>query len=161
VRGVHGQTVDIIQRGRGGRSAISTGPGGAVAGDGGDDAARLDHADALVAGIGDEDVAAGVHGHRFRGSQRGRGRGAAVAAVAIVAVAGDGDDIAVRLDHHADALIAGIGDVDVAAGVRSDPTGARQLGVAREAAVAGEARGAVPGEGEDGAGRFQYFADAV
>ena len=65
--------------------------------------------------------------------QLGGGGGSVVAAVTGGAVAGDGDDVAGRLDHLADHVVACVGDEQVAHGVDGDAVWARP----DSAAVAG------------------------
>ena len=64
--------------------------------------------------------------------QLGVGGESVVATVTGGAVAGDGDDVAGRLDHLADPVVARVGDEQVARGVDGDVAG-----VVSSAAVAG------------------------
>src|SRR5262249_20669670 len=84
-----------------------------------------------------------------------------VAAVGARAGAGDGGDDAGRFDHLADAMVVGIGDVDVAAAIDGHPGGVVQHGGGRGTAVAGVAGDTVTGDGDDLAGRFDHLADAA
>ena len=72
------------------------------------------------------------------------GGGTVVAAVAGGAGAGDGDDVAGRLDHVANDVVARVGDVEVAGGVQAQALGGVELGVGRGSAVAAVAGGAGP-----------------
>ena len=93
--------------------------------------------------------------------QLGGGRGPVVAAVTGGAVAGDGDDVAGRLDHLADHVVASVGDEQVARGVDGEAAGAVQLGGGRGPVVAAVTGGAVAGDGDDVAGRLDHLADHV
>ena len=108
----------IVKLGGGGRAAVAAIAAASVAGDGGDDArAGVDLADAVVAGVGDEQVAAGVHRNADGIVQLGGGGRPAVAAIARSSVAGDGGDDARGGVDLADAVVVGVGDEQVAAGV--------------------------------------------
>ena len=72
---------------------------------------------------------------------------AAVAAVAGVAGAGDAVDDAGLEVHPADPVVAGVGDVEVARGVRRYPRGAHDRGGRRLAAVAAGSCRARAGDG--------------
>src|SRR5207244_4239877 len=140
---------------------------GAVAGDGADEARGRHLADALVVGIDDEDVAAGIDRHPGGVIEFGAGGRPAVAAEAAVpaaggAAAGDGADEA-RGRHLADALVVGIDDEDVAAGIDRHPGGVIEFGAGGRPAVAAEAAvpaagGAAAGDGADEA-RGRHLAD--
>ncbi len=88
---------------------------------------------------------------RPRGSDRAGARGgAAVAGEAVGAVAGEGVDGPAG-GHAADALVAGVGDVDGPVGTVGDGRGLVEVGLDRRAAVAVEAGVAGAGVGlEDG-----------
>ena len=58
------------------------------------------------AGVGDKDVAGGVHRHARRGVQLGGGGRAVIAAVTLNPVAGDGGDHAGAMIDLADAIVA-------------------------------------------------------
>ena len=111
--------------------------------------------------VGDEQVARGVDGDADGAIQLGGGRGPVVAAVTGGAVAGDGDDVAGRLDHLADHVVATVGDEQVARGVDGEAAGAVQLGGGRGSVVAAVTGGAVAGDGDDVAGRLDHLADHV
>ena len=81
-------------------------------------------------------------------------------AVTGFAVAGDGDDVAGRLDHLADHVVAGVGEEHVAGGVDGEAAGAVQLGGGRGPVVAAVTGGAVAGDGDDVAGRLDHLADS-
>ena len=68
----------------------------------------------LLAAIGDEEVARRVQRHARGTIEVGPGGRSTVAAVTQGAVARDRDDIAARLDHLADDVVALVGDEDVA-----------------------------------------------
>src|SRR5262249_11922936 len=147
----------------GGRGAAVAGESGrAIAGERSDDAGRLDDlADAIVGGVGDVDVAAGVHGHSVGVGQPGGGCGAAVAGGAVAAVASDGGDDGGGFHHFADGSVVGVGDVDVDARVEGHAVGVIECGGGRGAAVAGVAVVAVASDGDDVAGCLHHFANAI
>ena len=87
--------------------------------------------------VGDVEVASGIHGDRGRTVQLGAGGRTAVAGVAWRAVARHGGDHPVR--DLADALVMGVGDVEVAGGVHGDALGIGQLGAGGRASIAAEA----------------------
>ena len=122
---------------------------------------RRDLADHVVVTVGDEQVARGIDGDAAGVVQLGGGRGSVVAAVTGGAVAGDGDDVAGRLDHLADHVVADVGDEQVARGVDGDADGVVQLGGGRGPVVAAVTGGAVAGDGDDVAGRLDHLADHV
>ena len=85
--------VGIVQFGVGGQSAVAAIAAGSVAGDGGNDVrARVDFANAVVVGVGDEQVSAGVHCYAAGIVQFGDSGQPAVAAIAFRTVAGDRAD---------------------------------------------------------------------
>src|SRR5262249_4968092 len=160
---VQADRVGPVQLARGGGTTIAAVAGRAHAGDGNDVAAvvLLHFADGGVERVRDEDVPIGIDGHAFGVIQLGRRGRSAVAAVAGRAGAGDGEDVAGRLHDLADAIIAGVGDVDVAAAVHGHAVRAIQHGGRGGAAVATAAGRAGAGDGEDGAGGLHDFANAV
>jgi hypothetical protein len=117
------------------------------------DAIRRDHADGVIARIGDEEVAAAVHDDTAR---RGQGRcrsRAFVAGCAIQAVAGHGGEDS-RPGDFADAVIPGVGDVQVARRVGRAGAGYIELRQARGPSIALTAGGPVSGGGgHQGSGR--------
>src|SRR5208282_4767428 len=106
-------------------------------------------ADDMVKGVGDVEVAAGVHRHAIGVVEFGGGGGAVVAAVARGAVARDGGDHPCAGVHLADAVVLGVGDEDVAAGVHRHAIGVVEFGGGGGAVVAAVACGAVAGDGGD------------
>src|SRR5262249_23179373 len=125
-------------------------------------AGRLDDlADAVVALVAEEDVAAGVHGDAERVIELGGGGRPAVPAEAASAVAGDGDDHAGRFHHLADAVVVGVGDVEVAVGVHGPPVWAAEVrrGGRDVVAVVGGVAGA--GDGDNVAGRLHHLPNAA
>ena len=97
--------------------------------------AGVDLADAVVAGVGDEQVSGGVHRDAIGPVQFGGGGLSAVAAIAQGSVAGDGGNDARGGVDLADAVVVGVGDEQVAAGVHRDAAGESS-----SAAVAGHRR---------------------
>ena len=105
-----------------------------------DDAVGGHHADGVIAGDGDVDLARGIHRQPRRQMQVRIGGEPGVAPEARgvdVAVAGERGDDAVGV-HLADAVIQRIGDVEVARGIERDALRRIQLRVDRGTAVAGE-----------------------
>ena len=100
-----------VEFGSGGGVAVSRKTGCAAAGDGGDDPRRIDLADAMVAGIGDVEVAAAVGADGGRRVELGGDGGVAVSRKTGRAAAGDSGDASDGMDA-ADAMVARIGNVD-------------------------------------------------
>src|SRR5262249_4545455 len=120
-----------------------------------------DFTNAVAVAVGDENVAAGVHGHASRRGNPGQGGRPAVASVGRAAVAGDGDDVAGRLDDFPDAAVVQVGDEDVAASVHGHAGRRVVRGGVRGPAVAAVARDAGAGDRDDVAGRLDDLADAA
>src|SRR5207253_1188676 len=117
-------------------------------------------ADAVVVGVGDEEVARGVHGDAGRGLELGGGRQAVVAEEAGSAGAGDRADVPARRDL-ADAVVVGVGNEKVTRGVDGDTGRGRQLYARGGAPVAAEAGTPGAGGGRDDPGRRRDLTDAV
>ena len=118
--GGHAACVDL---GGVGRRAILRIALRACAGVGGDDAAEVDLADAIVEGIGDVQIADDVYGDVLRPVElRGRGRDAVAVVACLPVESGNGLQVVILarpdLVHHA---ILRIGDVQVAARVEDQP----------------------------------------
>ena len=100
---------------------------------GGDHSVR-DLADAVVTGVGDVQVAGGIHGDAVGIIQLGAGGRAAVAADSLDPVSRHGGDHPIR--DLADAAVTGVGDVQVAGGIHGDAGGIVQLGAGGRTVVA-------------------------
>ena len=171
--GVHRSSVGKAEPGRGGRPAVADKPGGAAPGHGVDVAgghllaveragAGRYHPDPVVAGVGGHDVAAPIDREALRAVEFGAGGGVLVAGVPGGAGAGDGVDVtgghllaverAGAGRDHPDPAVAGVGDQQIACGVRRHPGRDADLGAGGRAAVAGEALGAGAGDRVDVAG---------
>ena len=98
---------------RGGRAAVSAEAFCPRPRDSGDGAVGIHLADAVVARIGNVEVAGVVHRHAGGAPQLSRGGRAAVSAVALCPRPRDSGDDAVG-GHLADAVVARIGNVEVA-----------------------------------------------
>ena len=97
---------------------------GAVAGYGGDDAGGgVDAADAMVGGVGEVEVAGGVDGEAVRKGESGGGGGAVVSGEGWSAGTGDGGDDAGGGVDAADAVVVGVGEVEVVCGVEGEAGG--------------------------------------
>ena len=135
----------VVELRGGGRAVVAAVASGSAAGHGRDyPRGKVHFADTIVAGIGDEEVTRGVYGDICGAVEPGGGGLAAVAAIAGNSVAGDGGDHARGGVDFADAVVAGIGDKDIAGGVHGNPL--RQIergggGRTVVAAVAGAGRG--------------------
>src|SRR5262249_19902131 len=151
---VHHHPERVEQAGRCGRAAIAAVAVGAVAGNGGDDAGRQDDLADVAAVVADEQVACAVQRHSVREVQLGRAGLAAVPGEAGDAGAGDGDDVAGRLDDLADAVVALVGEEDVAAAVHRHPVRGVQRGGGRCDVVAVVPLAAVAGDRDDVGGRL-------
>ena len=115
---------------------------------GADRPAGVDHADVVMAVVGDGGLSLRADRHVGGVAQVGAGRRAAVAPVGAGAVAGDGADRAAGVDA-ADALVPAVGKVDRAVGRDVDAGRAAQVSAGRRRAVAD----AGPAQhGGDGAG---------
>ena len=99
----------------------------------------VDLADCAVAGIGDVDVAFGIHCHVFRLPQLGRLARTAIAHVTGITVTGygvhDTGDVYVT-----DVVVARIGDIQVARGIERQAVGEVQIGGSGRAEIAQKSR---------------------
>ena len=84
----------------------------------------IDLADPIAAAVGDEQIAAGVQRDAGRAGDPGRGGLTAVAGKIRRAIAGEGGDRLRGMTDLADAIIGGVGDEQIAAGVQRDAGGA-------------------------------------
>src|SRR5439155_134534 len=117
-------------------------------------------ADAVVRGVGDEEIARGVYGDAGRGLELGGSRQAAVATEAGPTGAGDGRDDPGVGRHPADAVVVGVGDEEVARGVHGDAGRGLELGGGGGAAVVDGVTPAA-GDGRDDPAPSRHLADAV
>ena len=133
--GIHGDSSSRLAVGWGeakfrgsGRTIVAAVARNVIPGRGGNEVrGRVDLADGVVAPaaprVGDEQVAAAVHGDSPRISEfRGGGR-TIVAAAAVAAISGHGGDVMRRGVDLADHAVPRIGDEQVAAGVHGDSRG--------------------------------------
>ena len=130
-----------------------------IAADGADDAARVHFADAEVAAIGDVERAVGIGRHGGRPVEPGTGGGDAFAANTGFP-ANTRHDIgdAVTADA-ANAMVAGVGEIEVAGGIVGDILRGGQQGLRGGQGVAAEAIG--PGVGVDDRRTEREPADPV
>src|SRR5271166_3304876 len=106
------------------------------------------YTDAFISGIGNIKIAGGVHCDSSRGAKlRGRS-GSAISREPAGSRAGHRRDDASHA-HLADTIVAGIGDVKIASGIRREALGARELRVGRGAAISLKAGGSIAGHGSD------------
>src|SRR5262249_40969413 len=126
----------------------------AGAGHGGDDPGGQDDLADVAAVVAEEQVAAAVEHHAIGEGDLGRRARPTVPGEAGDAGAGDGDDVARRLDDLADAVVALVGEEDVAAAVHGHAVGVVQRGRGRRSSVAAEALGAVAADRDDVGGRL-------
>src|SRR5260370_23968838 len=115
----------------------------------------------MVGLVGDEEVAGAVHGHTTSVSQAGAGGRAAVAAKGSNPIASHRGDDARDGIHLPDALVALVGDEEVAGAVHGHTTRETHAGAGGRAAVAAKASTAVAGHGGDDAGDGVHLADAT
>jgi hypothetical protein len=132
-----------VEVGRGGRAAVADVAGlvagGAVAGDRVDESGVvIDHPDAIVQRVRDEDVAVRRHRDAAGAAHRGVGGWLVVAVVAGLAVAGDRRDDRGRLVDAADPFVVRVGDDQVAVRSDRDAVGGVELRRRRHAEVAGK-----------------------
>ena len=143
--GVHGDPIGNVQLGADGRAIV---PAVALrpAPRHGSDHPIGNLADPEVISIGDVEVAGGVHGDAFGSVQLSAGSRTAIAAVASQEDTGPS-----RPDPHpghggdhpigylADAVVQGVGDIEVASSVHGDALGIEQLSAGSRAVVAVDA----------------------
>ena len=149
----------VKRRGDRGGIVYKKAGGGVFAGDGGDTAGRIDAADAVIAGIGNINIAAArvdcgwpvEFGTGCRGAITGKSGGAG---------AGDSGNDASGADL-ADAMVAGIGDVHRSDAVDEDPGGRVEFGTGCRGAITGKSGGAGAGVGGNRVVSGIYAADAV
>ena len=92
--GVHGQAERVPQLRVDGRAAIAGVTRQAIAREGGDQAAGRHLADDVVAGVGDVEIAGGIHRHSLGRRDLGVGGRPAISRITRRAVTGDGEDLA-------------------------------------------------------------------
>src|SRR5690242_4908303 len=132
------------QLGGGGGHTITAVAGEAGAGYGGDNAGGGIHpTNARVVKVGDEQVAGPVQRDAERAVQQGVGSGPAIAAGADNAVAGHGGDNAGNGIHPPDAIVARVGDEQVAGAIHHHAVRELQTGAGCEPAIAAVAGVAV------------------
>jgi hypothetical protein len=135
-----------------GGSAVARGLIYAGADDRGDPAVGLDLPDASVVGVGDVEVACGVHRHPHRDVELFVTGRAAVAAETRCAIPGDRGDDARPIDS-ADPVVPRVRDVEVAVTIEMNALWAIKLGLAGGTAIASEPPGLDPGHRRDDARR--------
>ena len=114
-----------------------------IARDGGDDAVSgADTADAVVAAIGNIEVARPVQGYREGIVQAGLCRRPSITAEPTLAIAGVGRNQPGPGIHSADAMVAGIGDKEIAAAIHRHIEGHFESRFGGRAPVTAEARSA-------------------
>src|SRR5581483_8617291 len=119
-------------------------------GQAGDDPAGVDLADAVDLRLGDVELAGGTPGKCAGFRQLGVDGRSAVAVAALRPRPHHGGDDPVGVDLP-DAVVGGVGDIEVAGGVVDDALRIVELGLEGRAAVAGEVVGAlVAAAGDDG-----------
>lgn len=155
---IYRHTMRLVKLGAGGGVAVTTVAGRTIAGYSGDGAAAVHLAD-VARDTGDVEVAAAIHRHAIWVVELGAGSEAAVAAVADCTIAGDSGDGTAAI-HLADAVVEGVGDIEVAAVVHGHARRSIQLGAGGGAAVATIAARTIAGDGADGAAAI-YLANAV
>jgi hypothetical protein len=146
---------------RWGGEGEGAGGGGAESGDGGDVAGGVELADAAVASVSEGEEAGGRESGGAGRVERGGGGGAVVAGEALGAVTSDGGDDAGGGIDAADAVVGGVGEVEVAGGVDGEALWEREGGADGRVGVAGEPEGASTGDGGDDAGTGGNAADEM
>src|SRR5258708_5463901 len=140
----------MIERGeRGGKGSSGT----AVATGGRN--VEVDHADeanTIVGSVCDVDVAGSVDGDSERLVDFGTRGSAAVAGESGGAVSGDGRDVTSGGRDFSDAVVHGVGDVEIVRHVENESGGKVKFGAGGGAAVAGESGGAISRNRSDVAG---------
>ena len=118
-------------------------------------------ADALVAGVGEGEEGGGRDCGAARSVEGGGSGGASVTREGLGAVAGDGGDDAGDGVDAADALVGGVREVKVSAGVEGEAVREGEGGAGRSGGVAGKGWSAGTSDGGDYAGGGVDAADAV
>ena len=148
----------------GGRSssAVSGASGETGAGDRADDAGGgVDDSDALIVGVGDVEATGAIDGEPGWGVDGGGSGRTVIAGEELQAIAGDGGDAAGGCGQLADAVIAGVGDVEIPGGVEGERGGIPELSGSGRTVVTGVSGAADAGDGGDDAGGGVDLADAV
>ncbi len=116
----------------------------AISSEGGDVAAFVDFSDAMVACVGDEEIAVGVEGESVGCAEL------CICAESVFvggcSVASEGGDVAVCVDLS-DAMVVFVGDVEVSVGVKGESAGGGESGLL--ASAVGESFGVGSSEGGD------------
>ncbi len=120
----------------------------------------VDLADAMVAGVGDVEVFCWIEGEGRGEVELGGGGGGVVAGEAGGGSRDGGDDAGGEVEF-ADAVVVGVGDVEVVCGVEGEALGGVECGGGGGAAVAGEALCAGAGDGGDVADGVDLADDVV
>ena len=142
--------IDPAVRIHGDGGARRHGTHAAVSGDGGDDSARSDEANPIVAIVGDIEVARGIQADPSWHGQPGSGSGGSIAGESAGAAARDGSDDAV-LVHLADSAIPAIRYEQIAGRIHRHVLRGGQMGGGGRSVVTGESRNAVAARiGADG-----------
>src|ERR1700678_1533333 len=115
----------------------------------------------VVVGVGEVKVVGGVKSEGGGGIDGGGCGGALVAGEPLGADACEGGDDAGGSVDAADAVVTGVGEVEIVCGVECYGGGKVELGRGCEGVVAGEAWDAGSRDGGDDAGDEIKFADAV
>ena len=115
--GIERQGRGEVELGGGGERVV-TGEAGCGTGDGGNDAGvEVEFADSVVVAVGDVEIVYSVESEALRRVECGGDGGASVAGEALRSRSGDGGDVADGVDF-ADDVVRGLGNVEVAGGVK-------------------------------------------
>ena len=146
---IHRHCIGIVELGPGGRASVARTTNGASPCNCCNHAGRgRHHADHIVPVVRDVDVAGAIHRHACRGVKSGAGGRASVARVTGRTIPRHCRDGAGRHRHHADPVVAGIRDVEVAGAIQRHGHRSRKLRAAGRAAIARIAgRAAIPATG--------------
>jgi len=144
--GIHGDASGRVELGAGGGGSIAAVALFAIARNRMDGSGR-DIANALIACVGDVNVAAGVDGHGGGIVEHGAGGGGSIAAIACGPVACNCVDDAVA--DFANAVVVRIRDVNVAVGIDGDAGGRVEHGTGGGGSIAAIALFAVARDGGD------------
>src|SRR5207248_1789328 len=121
-------------------AAVATKGRLAAAGDSADGAGGgVEAAHPAVQPVGDVEIAGAVEHYAVGLVERRPGGGAAIAGIALFAIAGDGGDDAARRIDAADAVVEGVGEIEVGGAVKGDIERAVQQCRLRRPAVTGKA----------------------
>ena len=160
--GINGHTPRVV-KGRVHRghavTAVASTP---IPGDRGDDTGRFHNlADAVVIGIGDEEIAIGIDADSHRIIKIAIRGGHAIAVKACASVTGNRDDGAGGLEHLTDAMVVPVSDEEIAIMIDGHTRWVIEVGIGGGDPITVVACASVTGDGDDDSGCLQDLADPL